>query len=65
MRKRQIPAVPRSAVEHGRVAFDAALKENLEVLMGQRGEPIIKLVNTSTTSDIIAKINEIIERLQA
>lgn len=64
MRKRPIPQVPRSASEQGRVAFDSALKENLEVLMGQRGDVLKPLDADATTAQIITKINEIIDRLQ-
>jgi hypothetical protein len=64
MRKRPIPPVPRSAGEHGRTAFDSAVKEDLELIMGQRGSTITPLADTSTSDDILAKINEIIERLQ-
>lgn len=64
MRKRQIPAVPRSAVEQGRVEFDSSVKENLEVLTGRRGDAIRELPADASTSDIIEKINEIIQRLQ-
>lgn len=62
--KRPIPQVPRSASEHGRVAFDAAVKEDLEVLMGQRVAPIKVLPAAATLADVITKINAIIERLQ-
>lgn len=50
--KRPIPQVPRSASEHGRVAFDSAVKEDLEVLMGQRGA-LIKVLPAAATSTLI------------
>lgn len=42
----------------------AAIKENLEVLMGQRGGKIELLPSTATLSDCIAKINALINKLQ-
>ena len=60
--KRAIPPVPRPGLP--RAGFDQALKENLEAIMGQRGEPIRPLADTASTADIIAKVNEIIARLQ-
>lgn len=64
MSKRALPAVPKSATEHGRTAFDAAVKENLEVLTGQRGSLLTELVATATLPQVIDKVNEIIKRLQ-
>jgi hypothetical protein len=64
MPKRAIPGVPTSAVEHKRVLFDNAIKENLEVLTGQRGGRIADLPSTATLDDVIVKVNEILARLQ-
>lgn len=64
MPKRAIPAVPPSAREQGRVAFDDAMKDNMERLVGKRGGLIVALPPDATTAQIISKINEIIERLQ-
>lgn len=58
-----IPAVPRPGLP--RDGFDAAVKENLEILTGKRGEKIKPLADTASTAEIIAKINEIIARLQS
>jgi len=44
--------------------INRAVKENLEQIMGQRLPEIKQLANTSTTTDIINKVNEIIARLQ-
>lgn len=60
--KRAIPSVPRPG--DPRDKFDAALKENLEIMTGRRGDKIKPLAETATTAEITAKINEIIERLQ-
>lgn len=62
MSKRAVPQVPRPG--DPRDKFDAAVKENLEVLTGQRGEKIRSLPESASTADIIAKVNEIIDRLQ-
>lgn len=64
MSKRSIPAVPKSASDQGRLPFDMAIKETLELLTGQRGGAIEPLPATATTAQIITKINEIISRLQ-
>lgn len=64
MRKRQIPAVPRSASEQGRVEFDSSIKENMEVITGRRGTPLTTLADDATLADVIVKINELINRLQ-
>lgn len=64
MPKPTIPAVPATAAEQGRVLFDKTVKETLEVITGRRGKQVSKLVNTSTTADIINKINELIDQLQ-
>lgn len=62
MSKRAIPQVPRPT--EPRYRFDQSIKENLEVLMGQSAEKIKPLASTATTAEIIAKVNEIIDRLQ-
>lgn len=73
MSKRAIPAVPKPGATN-RVAFDSAIKDNLEIVMGQRGgrlRALAVLPDTATSADQIAKINEcvgainsLIERLQ-
>lgn len=63
MSKRAIPGVPGSD-DRARQAFDAAVKENLEALSGLRSGQIKTLASTATTAEIIAKINELIVRLQ-
>lgn len=64
MLKPPLPAIPATAAEQGRVMFDKTVKETIEVITGRRGKPVQKLADTSTTSDIIRKINELIELLQ-
>lgn len=64
MPKRAIPSVPKSSLGSDRSAFDVAVKENLEVLLGQRGERIEALPNDTSNADIIIKINELIALLQ-
>jgi len=41
-----------------------AIKENMEIMLGQRGGRIDLLPSTASTAEIIAKINEIIAKLQ-
>lgn len=62
MSKRAIPQVPKGQESRGR--FDEALKENLEIIMGQRGNKLKPLAETATNAEIIAKINELIALLQ-
>ncbi|MBX9869022.1 MAG: hypothetical protein K2X63_04435 [Burkholderiaceae bacterium] len=64
MPKRSIPNIPRSSADSDRRAFDVAMKENLELITGQRGTKINSLASTATTADIIKKINELIDLLQ-
>lgn len=63
MSKRAIPDVPRDSVGERR-RFDEAVKEDLERIIGVRGGKIEVLPSTATTAQIVAKINEIIDRLQ-
>lgn len=63
MRKPSIPAINVKDGELQRVLL--ALKENAEILNGLRGGAIQTLANDASTADLIAKVNEIIERLNA
>lgn len=63
MKFRSIPQIPISADPQTK-AFLAALKENFEIMAGQRGGRISALESSATNAEIIAKINEIINRLQ-
>ena len=62
-KKRAIPVIPL-----GTPASDAAIlgamKENLEIIMGQRVTAIDPLSSSATLSDSIEKIYEILARLQ-
>lgn len=64
MSKPVIPVVPVSAAEHGRARFDATLKESIESLTGVRGGRLTELDSSASLDDVIAKVNEIIRRLQ-
>lgn len=55
------PALP-SAVN--REKFDAAVKSNIEIITGRRGK-IETVATTATTAELAAKLNELLERLQA
>lgn len=63
MTKRAIPAVARPD-DPAQSKFNQAVKENLEVLTGQRAGRIATLDASASTAQIISKINEIIDRLQ-
>lgn len=60
-KKRAIPQVPQ---DPARQPFDQAVKENLEVIMGQRGGRVEPLPPTATLPELVAKVNELIQRLQ-
>lgn len=60
---RAIPNLP-SGQDRTRQNFDMAVRENLRLLTGQLTGKITQLEGTATTDDIIAKINEILTRLQ-
>lgn len=62
MKKRAIPQTPRGTENRGR--FDEAVKENLEIITGQRGGKIEALADGASNAEIIAKINELIALLQ-
>jgi hypothetical protein len=57
--KRAIPS-PQS----NQIDINRAVKENLEQIMGQRLGLIQGLPASASTAEIVAKINEIIDRLQ-
>jgi hypothetical protein len=57
--KRAIPSANANQQDINR-----AVKENLEQIMGQRLDPLKPLPSSATLSDVIAKVNEIIARLQ-
>lgn len=59
------PAIP-SAPKPGdrRERFDQAVRENLEIITGRRGEKIKPLADGASLADVVAKVNEIIARLQ-
>lgn len=58
------PSIPAPVNDPQRMPFDRAVKECLEVIMGRRQGRIKPLPAGASTDEIVAKINEIIERLQ-
>ena len=62
MRKPSIPQVPRANLPRGQ--FDQSIKETLETITGQRGGKVAKLAPDASLADVVAKINELIDRLQ-
>ena len=60
--KRPVPQLP--AGDESLLRVLRALKENQEEMMGQRGGSVATLEATATTADIIAKVNELIAKLQ-
>lgn len=60
------PAIPAVAVEDQRVAqLLRPIKENIEILTGVRGSSLTKLDSSATLSEVITKLNEVIDRLNS
>jgi len=60
------PAIPAVAVQDQTVAvLLRPIKENIEILTGRRGESLTKLSSSATLSEVITKLNEVIDRLNA
>ena len=64
MKKPAIPAVGQMADQRV-AALLRPIKENIEILTGQRGGSLTKLDNNATLSEVISKLNEVIDRLNA
>lgn len=62
-RKPGIPSVSMLPAELVRVL--APMKENIELINGVRGGTVAQLDTAASTADIIAKINEIITRINS
>lgn len=63
MKKPAIPPTPKAGEDRAR--FDQAVKEALEVVLGRRGGAITPLnAETATSSEVAAKINEILGIIQ-
>ena len=60
--KPAIPPVPRPQAPRNQ--FDAAVKETLEVITGRRGNRLDPQPGTATNAEIIARLNELLDRLQ-
>lgn len=63
MKKPGIPAVPNTVP--GLYNVISTLKENVEIMSGVRGGPVSPLPTTASLTDVIAKVNEIIAKLNA
>lgn len=60
------PAIPAVSVQDQQVAsLLRPIKENIEILTGQRGGSLTKLAPDATLSDVINKLNTVIDRLNA
>ncbi len=62
MKKPSIPQVPRGI--QPREGFDQAIKETIEIIAGRRGGSVLPLPSDATLADVIAKLNELINRIQ-
>jgi hypothetical protein len=63
MKKPAIPAV--SVLDKQIASLLRQMKENIEILTGQRGGSLTKLASDATLSDVINKLNTVIDRLNA
>jgi len=63
MKKPAIPAV--SADDPKVAALLRPIKENIEIMNGVRAGSLTKVSTTATLSDVISKLNEVINRLNA
>lgn len=61
MKKISIPTPSQS----NPVSTLVALKQNIEIITGVRSGPLETLPSSASTAEIVAKINEIIARLNA
>lgn len=60
------PAIPAVSVEDARTAaLLRPIKENIEILTGQRTGPLQPLQSNATLAEVISKLNEVIARLNA
>jgi hypothetical protein len=60
------PAIPAVSVQDQQIAsLLRPMKENIEILTGQRGGSLTKLASDATLSDVINKLNTVIDRLNA
>lgn len=64
MKKPAIPSVL-GVADTQVAALLRPMKENLEILTGQRGGSLTKLDDSATLSQVISKLNEVIDRLNA
>lgn len=63
MKKPSIPAV--NVQDRQLASLLKPIKENLEILTGLRGSSLTKLDSSATLSEVITKLNEVIDRLNA
>ena len=63
MKKPAIPAV--SVADAKTAALLRPIKENIEILTGQRTGPVSTLPSDATLPTVISKLNEVIARLNA
>ena len=58
------PAIPKEPTDPIRARFDSALKENIEIIKGLRGNKVAVLDTNASLSDVITKVNNLIDLLQ-
>ena len=63
MKKPAIPSLSKLA-DPSQAKFNAAVKERLELLSGERGTKLAILPAGATLDEVIAKINELIGQMQ-
>lgn len=58
------PAIPTAPKDPRRSRFDTSIKETLEIITGARGTRLEPLASNAGLSDVITKINELIDTMQ-
>lgn len=65
MKKPGIPSVPDVRRPADLTEYLSALQGNLDIVTGRRGGKITPLRGDASLGDVIAKFNELLDRLQA
>lgn len=60
-KRRGIPPIPDHPISRD---FNKTVKEEIEIIRGERGQRIKHLSADASDADIVAKINEILELIQ-
>lgn len=62
MRFRAIPQIPKGVLDPQLTRVLEALKENFEILSGQRGDKVLPLPTGASLDEVVAKVNDLVSR---